>query len=85
MESRPVAIRRHLIDYLAGTISLDELKERVIDATWDVQDAAPSDELQLAYDVQLVLVEESSGFLTRDELRTDLQELVDRAALHAHT
>jgi hypothetical protein len=80
-----VAIRRHLIDYLAGTISLDQLKERLIDATWDSEDAAHWEALQLAYDVELVLAEESSGHLTPEELRADLQELVDRAALPAHT
>lgn len=81
MSSRSVAIRHHLIDYLAGTISLDDLKERVIDATWDAGDAARSEECQLAFDIELVLAEESSGYLTREELNGDLRELLNRAAL----
>ena len=81
MDAQPLAMRHHLKHYLAGRISLDDLKERLIDATWNANVAAPSADLQLAYDIELVLAEASSGYLTPDELRADLQELLDRAAL----
>ena len=81
MGSQPLAMRHHLMNYLAGTLSLDDLKERVIDATWDAGDAARSAECELALDVELALAEESSGYLTREELNADLRELLDRNAL----
>lgn len=84
MGSLVVAIRRHLSAYLAGTVSLDELKDWMVDATWNIEEAASPDVRQLAYDIELALAEESSGFLTREELHTDLLELVDHAGLNVH-
>jgi hypothetical protein len=74
-------MRHHLSRYLAGRISLVDLKERLIDATWDSEGAKSSEEMQLAYDIELVLAEASSGYLTPEELRADLQNLLDRAEL----
>jgi hypothetical protein len=71
----------HLRDYLAGKISLDDLKEWLIDATWDLSNTADSPDRQLAFAIELVLAEASSGYLTPDELHADLQALLDRAAL----
>jgi hypothetical protein len=82
MEPLAVAIRRHLLDYLAGTVSLDEFKDWIVAATWGIDDTASPEERQLAYDVELALAEESSGFLTREELHDDLQKLLDRAVLN---
>ena len=82
MDSLAVAIRRHLIDYLAGTESLDELKVWMVAATWGIEDAASPEARQLAYDVELVLAEESSCFLTQEEFHADLRKLLDRTALN---
>ena len=83
MDSQPPAMRHHLRDYLAGKMTLDDLKERLIDATWDREAVDTSPDQQLAYDVELVLAEASSGYLTPDELRSDLQALLDRASVVA--
>lgn len=54
-------MHHRLKDYLAGRISLDDLKERLIDATWDRPNEDDSPDPQLAYDIELVLAEASSG------------------------
>jgi hypothetical protein len=81
MDSQPLAMRHHLSSYLAGRISLDDLKERLVNATWDNEGAKSSEEMQLAYDIERVLAEASSGYLTPEELRAGLQNLLDRAEL----
>jgi hypothetical protein len=81
MEPLATAIHHHLTDYLTGAIALDELKDRIVAITWSFDDTTSSEARQLAYDVELVLAEESSGYLTREELHADLRELVDRVAL----
>lgn len=83
MDSQPPAMHHHLRDYLAGRLPLDELKERLVDATWDREAVDPSHDQQLAYDIEPVLAEASSGRLTPDELRSDLQALLDRASVTA--
>ena len=80
MESLAVAIRRHLVAYLAGAESLDDLKDWMVAATWGIEDAASQEERQFANDVELTLAEESSCFLTREELHADLRKLLDRTA-----
>ena len=83
MDSQPPAMHHHLRDYFAGKMTLVNLKERLIDTTWDREAGDTSPDQQLAYDVELVLAEASSGYLTPDELRSDLQALLDRASLGA--
>ncbi len=82
MESLAVSIRQRLSDFLAGTMSLDELKDWMVDATWNIEDVASPEERQLAYDIELALAEESGGFLTREELHADLRAVLDRADLN---
>lgn len=83
MDSKPPPMHHQLRDYLVGMIPLDDPKERLIDTTWDREAVEPSPNQQLAYDVELVLAEASSGYLTPDELRSDLQALLDRASVAA--
>lgn len=59
--SKANLMHHRLKDYLAGRISLDDLKERLIDATWDRPNEDDSPDPQLAYDIELVLAEASSG------------------------
>jgi hypothetical protein len=61
MEPLLTAIHHHLTDFLAGTMSLDELKDRMVAITWSFDDATSPEARQLAYDIELVLAEDSSG------------------------
>jgi hypothetical protein len=83
MESRKTALLRSLTDYLAETISLDELKDFVVAATWQLPETENLESRQLAYDIELALADESSGYLTMDELREDLRELVNHYTVKA--
>jgi hypothetical protein len=83
MESRKTVLLRSLTDYLAETISLDELKDFVVAATWQLPETESPDSKQLAYDIELALAEESSGYLTRDELREELRGPVNQYATEA--
>jgi hypothetical protein len=64
MDLQPPAMHHHLRDYLADRMSLDDLKERLIDATWDQPNEKDSPDQLRAYDIELVLAEASSGYLT---------------------
>jgi hypothetical protein len=72
------ALHDHLNDFLAGAISLDALKDWLVGATWNIEERASPAAVQLAYAVELALAEASGGYLTQDELRAQLRELVER-------
>lgn len=74
-------MRDHLALFLAGDVSLDTFTDWLVGATWNrdtMGDAAAS---QLAYSIEFVLAEHSSGFLSEDELRSELQQFSQRRAL----
>ncbi len=85
MDPLEKAIRHHLDRYLAGTQTLDELQDWLVNATWNVEKTASPAAAQLAYDVELVLAERSSGFLTAAELRADLLEIAGRSFENSET
>jgi hypothetical protein len=76
MDQREKAPYDHVERFLAGSITLDELKDWLIGATWNIEDKAAPAAIQLAYAVELALAEESGGFLTTDELHADLRKLI---------
>lgn len=72
-------IRDHLAGYLSGETSIDEFKDWLIPATWDIgerHDAAAED---LTYEIKLRLAEHSSGYIMEDDARRLLQPLVARS------
>jgi hypothetical protein len=81
MDPLEEAIRNRLERYLTGLMSLDELKDWLIGATWNAEGTASPKALQLGYAVELVLAEESGGFLSHDELHHDLRRLTERVPL----
>jgi hypothetical protein len=83
MESLETALLRYLAAYLAETISLDELKDFVVAATWRLSGTESSEATQLAYDIELALAEESGGYLTETELREEFRGLVNRYTINA--
>jgi hypothetical protein len=79
MDPLEKAIRQHLTRYLAGDLSLNELQDWLVNATWNVEATASPEAVQFAYSLELVLAEFSSGFLTLDQLRSDLIEIAESA------
>ncbi len=70
------SIRDHLAAYLASASSLDELKDWLVGATWDMDEAADPAATELVYDVKLTLADESSGIATKTEMDETLAALV---------
>jgi hypothetical protein len=62
----------------AGTISLAELKDFIVAATWQIPATEGPEARQLAYDIELALAKESSGHLTDDEPWEDLRGILNR-------
>lgn len=70
------AIRDHVAAYLAGTESLDDLKDWLVGSTWNLDEASSPEASALAYEVKLALADESSGITTHAELDDTLAALV---------
>ena len=79
MDPLEKSIRNHLAAYLAGNLSLNELQDWLVGATWNANESASSDAENLAYSIELVLAEYSGGYLTPDQLRSDLHEILKSA------
>lgn len=75
MDTREKALREHLNGYLSGSQTLNEFQDWFIAATWNIEAAASPAAVELARDIELVLAEATGGYLTRDELRSDLSRL----------
>lgn len=75
MEHLETTIRRHLVSYLAGDVSLDEFTNWLVRATWNIENTGNASARELAYAVELTLAEYSSGLLTLEELRAELHAL----------
>lgn len=74
-------IRKHLIQYLAGKISLDEFKHWFVPNTWDIHLADESAAAALAYEIDHRLNEHSSEHLLEPQLRRELSELLSHATI----
>lgn len=73
--SLELAIRERLAAYLDGEMSLDDFKDWLVGATWDVEQSGEPAAIDLAYDVKLLLAEHSSEGFPETELRTLLRLL----------
>jgi hypothetical protein len=84
MDPLEKAIRRHLERYLAGDLTLNELQDWLVHATSNMEATASPEAILLARDIELVLAESTSGYLTPDELRADLTEIARRPKARAN-
>jgi hypothetical protein len=75
MTERESAIRHQLGAYLSDALSLDEFIAWVVGASWNIENAGDAGASQLAFTIELALAEHSSGFLTLDELRSELRNI----------
>jgi hypothetical protein len=65
-------LRDRLHEYLHGVTTLDQLKDWLIAATWEMSDDSA---ITFLYEVQLVLADQSSELTTEDEMREELARL----------
>jgi len=71
-------IRDHLRQYLSREITLDDFRDWFDAETWDIIDKCPAATQQLAGEIELRVAEFTNGHLSETELRTMLQNLLDR-------
>ncbi len=71
-------IRDHLRQYLSREITLDAFRDWFDAETWDIIDKCPAATQQLAGEIELRVAEFTNGHLCETELRTMLQNLLDR-------
>jgi hypothetical protein len=74
-------IRSNLIRCLAGEMSLDDFKSWFVAHTWDVDGIGDRSSTDLAHDIDLALVESSSGHLSEAELRDALRTIANTVVL----
>lgn len=74
------AIVANLARYLADEVSLDDFKDWVVGATWDIEATDDPRAIDLTYEIKLLLAEQSGGFLSETALRWELQPLLQRTA-----
>lgn len=75
MTERESAIRHQLGAYLSDAMSLDVFTAWLVGASWNIEQTGDVGASQLAYAIELALAEHSGGFLTLDELRSELRNI----------
>jgi hypothetical protein len=70
------AIHDHLAAYLAGENTLDEFKDWLVGATWELTPDDNSVTAKLAIRIKHRLAEHSGGFISDDELKQSLQPCI---------
>jgi hypothetical protein len=74
-------ILAHLQDYLKGRIELDQFKDWLVSATWQVEPEMDPTAMSLAYEVQMACADYSSDLSTESELRETLSALLPQDQL----
>ena len=82
MEPLETTIRRHLTRYLAGDTSLDAFIDWFVGVAWTIEESGGPEARELTYAIELALAEASSGLLTPQELRAELEALSRQPALN---
>ena len=81
MEPLETTIRRHLASFLAGDASLDAFVDWFVGVAWTIEETGSPEARELTYAIELALAEASSGLLTPQELRGQLQALSQQPVL----
>lgn len=74
--SLKIRIREHLAEYLTGNASLDDFKDWLIGATWEVEKLGEPDAVELTFDTKMELAEHPSERFLETELRDRLRSLL---------
>ena len=72
-------IRYYLSEWMGGKISLREFEDWFVPATWDIHNSGNKDSEDLVDEIELRLSEYSSGFLSKDELRSEMKSLLAKS------
>lgn len=70
--SLSLEIRERLADYLSGAMTLEEFKDWLVGATWDIEACGDRDAIDLTYEIKLILAEQSTPREDEASLRTQL-------------
>ena len=73
-------LRQHLTEYLHDDVPLDDFKDWLVGATWDIDETGDPAAIELTYDIKLALAEHSGGRISENELRSELQPLAPMAS-----
>ncbi len=73
--SLELAVREHLLGFLAGHTGPDYFKDWLVQVTWDSDEATDPVGRRFANEIKLRFAEHSGGFLSDDELRDALLQL----------
>jgi hypothetical protein len=77
LEPLELAIRKHLVAYLAGEYSLDQFTDWFVGVSWNIDQHNNPGASALAASIELALAEASSGLFSHEALREELRSLVD--------
>jgi hypothetical protein len=75
-DSLALVLREHVIAYLVDEVSLRDFQDRLVGATWDIEDRGDPHATDMAYEIKLALAEHSQGDISLQELREQLGDLV---------
>lgn len=70
-------IRRKLLDYLEGHLTLPDLRAWLASNTWDVHATGDHDLVGLVGRIELALAEYSLGHISREEMREEFQDALE--------
>lgn len=73
------AMRERLAAYLADETPLDEFKDWLVGATWDVDEVGDPASVDLTYAIKSALAEQSSGIVSEAAMRAELRDVLYRA------
>ena len=72
------AMRERLAAYLADETPLDEFKDWLIGATWDIDEVGDPASIDLAYAIKSALAEQSSDIVSETVMRAELRDVLYR-------
>lgn len=68
-------LRAQLQAYLAGALTLDQLKDWLVAMTWHIDRESDDPATKVVYEVHFALADQSGGLTTEDEMREELSHL----------
>ncbi len=71
-------LRRKLIQYLLGNMSLREFQQWFVPTTWDIHLSTEPGAIDLTYKIDLRLAEYTSGHLPENQLRREFGDFSSR-------
>lgn len=75
MQTLESTIRQHLVQYLAGRLSLDDFTDWFIGISWEIDSYDGAEARELVYAIELALAETSGGYMTVEALDIELRAI----------